>query len=461
MCRMFAKRDQKSLYFGLTIVPNDNFSNLPAQYSCQQDTHGTLVSEHRKELRMDELRVVRREDQTLIVANESGEEFRLVLESSALAEIRSIARQLSGAAKVSPRKIQALVRAGKTRQQIVDMTGADEIDIERYEEPVLAERRFILANAQDIAVRTSPAESGTQKFGSVIAERLIGLAATTIEWSAWKDEDTGWLIGLTFESHGVAHRAVWSFDHRKGLLSPLTPDAVNLSKQGELGDRLIPKLRAVDDAPTVERFDSGAFDHEKLEALPEDEHVDDALSDDFEPDFHNSAEISDLPHIGSHSPMSAGTEAALRAGHPSTGSIPIVSPEDEYARRREIDERAIKTSEEEAPNLGQTADLLDALRRRRDEREEFEATEEQVETHSNPVVSLHDVLRDEMDDDFSPVTASEPQTLPPQLEPTPPLTPVGDDTQSQEPKRSGKGRPSIPSWDDILFGTRSEEDPSD
>src|SRR5690606_28076656 len=59
-----------------------------------------------------------------------------------------------------------------------------------------------------------------------------------------------------------------------------------------------------------------------------------------------------------------------RAGHPSTGSVPVVDAASEFARRREIDQRAIKTPEPEQPDLGQTADLLDALRKRRGARGE-------------------------------------------------------------------------------------------
>jgi len=211
---------------------------------------------------MDELRLVRREDQSLIVATEAGEEYRLLVDETVLAELRHLSRPSRGAGKINPREVQALVRAGKSREEIAAATGLEESDIERYEEPVLAERRYILELARAVSVRTSPNEETEQEFGTVIAERLIGLRASDAEWSSWRDEEAGWMIGLDFDSHEVAHHAVWSFEHRKGLLTPITPDATSLSKLGEVGDRLIPKLRAVD---ADERFDSGAFDVTGLE----------------------------------------------------------------------------------------------------------------------------------------------------------------------------------------------------
>lgn len=409
---------------------------------------------------MDELRVVRREDQSLIVANEAGDEYRLVVDSGVLADLRHLARQASGGARINPREIQSLVRAGKSRAEIMELTGAEDSDIERYEEPVLAERRFILSSAQGVAVRTSPGEPSEERFGTVIAERLIGLAAKKIEWSSWRDEEAGWMIGLDFTSHEVSHHAVWSFEHRKGLLSPVTPDAVSLSRQGELGDRLIPKLRAVDASGEKDRFDSDAFDRDEL------------LSDEHEHAPTGVAAVSAVdPEVSDNTlpappQMSPGTEAAMRAGHPSTASIPVVNPEDEFARRREIDQRAIKTPEPEAPDLGQTADLLDALRRRRGARDTAPALTDDDssndEQEAAPVQQLPLRGLGEKNIPQPPRTAA-PEHQPAQATPLVPKAAEPDTQPSQDKKqgdsaKSGKRRTSIPSWDDILFGTRSEED---
>lgn len=406
---------------------------------------------------MDDLRLVRREDQSLIVATEGGEEFRLVVDETVLAELRHLSRPARGPVRANPREVQALVRAGKTRAEIARLTGLEESDIERYEEPVLAERRYVLERAQAVAVRTSPSDEAEQQFGTVIAERLVGLGAAGPEWASWRDDEAGWMIALTFRAGDAEHRAVWSFDHRKGLLSPLTPDAESLSKQGGVGDRLIPKLRAVD---STDRFDSGAFDPEKLTAGFDD---------------------------GEEAPVNLSGPVA--PDHPSTGSIPVVDAE-EYARRQHIEERAIKSPARELPDLGQTADLLDALRRRRGERDavDIEADgydEGAIERDPDPsedgrgeptakapvpfpgaapVMPFGTRVDDEPVSDETlelpvpPGTAAGQESadgdLPEDAEPREPLGPANDRG------RRGKGRASIPSWDDILFGTRSEDDPA-
>lgn len=397
---------------------------------------------------MDELRMVRREDRSLIVATESGEEYRLLVDETVLAELRHLGRPPRGPNRVNPREVQALVRAGKSREEIAEATGLDDADIERYEEPVLAERRYVLELAHAVPVRTSPGDEGEQQFGTVIAERLIALSAERAEWRSWRDEEAGWMIGLDFDSHDVAHRAVWAFEHRKGQLSPITPDAETLSKQGEVGDRLIPKLRAVD---ADERFDSGAFDPERLTPAGED---------------------------GDEDADAAPLTNPVSPDHPSTGSIPVLDADAEYARRQHIEERAIKTPAPELPELGQTADLLDALRKRRGERDASAPREEPAAPPLRfPGVAADD---DDADDDTAEVEGlwaadgrdgarRDPEQGPGQADDdaaTP--KPRGkrdeekpaDEKVADEKSRRGKGRAAIPSWDDILFGTRSDEDPA-
>jgi len=324
-----------------------------------------------------------------------------------------------------------MVRAGRTRAEIAAETGLEEADIERYEAPVLAERRYILERAHAVPVRLSPTDAEEQEFGTVIAERLVALDAIDPEWSSWRDEQAGWMVALTFTAQGNEHRAVWSFEHRKAVLAPLTPDADSLSKQGTIGDRLIPKLRAVE---AEERFDSGAFDPERL--------------------------IADFEIEDDAAPQPSGPVAP---DHPSTGSVPIVNLEAEYARRQQIEERAIKTPEPETPNLGQTADLLDALRKRRGERAASE--------HAEPAAEAP-ALRDPVQLPGAGAPAAEAAPAAPSIaEPTvDDSAPSGVDVNDEAPKqplgpapdksRRGKGRASIPSWDDILFGTRSDEDPA-
>ncbi|MEJ6490483.1 septation protein SepH [Leucobacter sp. USCH14] len=410
---------------------------------------------------MDELRFVRRDDRSLIVANDAGDEFRFVVDEAALSELRHLARREREPGKAGPREIQALIRAGKSRAEVASETGLDDADIERYEEPVLAERRYILERAHAVPVRTEAHDDSDQRFGAVIAERLAALGSETSEWAAWRDEERGWMVSLEFTSHDVGHRAVWTFEHRKGMLSPINPDAVNLSKQGDVGERLIPKLRAVDSSDRSGRFDSGAFDTDALPLNAVDE--------------------------GQASPEATRDEESAEAEQ-----HPLTDPNAEFARRREIDQRAISSDADAPADLSQTADLLDALRKRRGERDQgkrqggasaslepqeldlaaLSAADDDTGSGSRSAedASPHESPRPALPTEapaerpaaprsiwssagVTGTPAPAPSAVPERSEPAP----EASDSVERTPK---KGRASIPSWDDILFGTRSDEDPA-
>ncbi|WP_336659429.1 septation protein SepH [Leucobacter sp. USHLN153] len=433
---------------------------------------------------MDELRFVRRDDRSLIVANDSGEEFRFVVDDAALSELRHLSRRETSAAPVRPREIQALIRAGKTRAEVVALTGLADADVERYEEPVLAERRYILERAHAVPVRTGTHGDTDQRFGEVIADRLVSLGSDTSEWSAWRDPERGWMVSLEFISHDVAHEAVWSFEHRKGVLSPVNSDAVNLSKQGDVGDRLIPKLRAVDSrehSEQSERFDSGAFDSEELAGA--------------------SAGVEEAKR------QSADADGALEAAGEDAASGDVNA---EYQRRKEIDQRAISSDSAEPVDFSQTADLLDALRKRRGERNQGKQ-EAGLRPQPLDLDALGDSGEgsDRADQGSAPTSSRDtspqgPQRIAPEApvrdssasprsiwgnagvssslpaSPTRPAAPrpvagtqnsdasTAEDSEAPREESSGsdaerparKGRASIPSWDAILFGTRSDEDPA-
>lgn len=358
---------------------------------------------------MLELRFVERDERSLIVTDDNGVQYRVPVDDDMLSELRSLLRApRSDAPKVNPREIQSRLRAGEAREDVMEATGAELSDIERYEGPILAEFRYIIETARAVPVRTEHTiEDVEQVFGEIIDERLQQLEASATVWSSWRDEESGWMVKLTFESRSIHHEAVWSFDHKKQVLTPITPDAVNLSKQGEVGDRLIPTLRAVDAPAQGDRFDSGVFE---------------ALTDD-------PADLTD------------DSEEPGEANENATEPTPVkdTQTDSEYERRLEIEQRAIATAETPVENLGETADLLDALRRRRGAREAL-ASER---GHEAPATDAEQGTPS----DSAPVPSSEPDA--------PHALRIAQDSPERGAK---KGRTTIPSWDEILFGTRSDED---
>ena len=349
---------------------------------------------------MENVTIVGTEAGVLVLATESGERFGLPIYDVLQREIRRATRQAEPTAQklaASPRDIQAQIRAGLTAAEVAELLGISVDDVARFEGPVLAEREHIIGQALAVPVLIgNEVEPDAQPtFGVAVRAKLAEVEATSERWASWK-EDSGWVIKLEFTANDVGHDARWSFDPRRSALAPLNADATQLSRQGSLPEGLIPRLRAVEaDRVTSpykddSRFDSGAFGPRLLPA-PE-------------------AEVED-PSLPERSDPAAQDAAINRA--PATQTT---SPE--------------------------TADLLEALRRRRGQRESAPVLDDASEgerADSGPI-SLFDALEQ---------PAEDPAPAQPSAQASP--------SESSESSGRRRRRNAMPSWDEIVFGARTDE----
>ncbi|OCG75393.1 septation protein SepH [Microbacterium sediminis] len=349
---------------------------------------------------MDQLTVIGSEDGAIVLANESGQRFTVAVDDVLRSEIRKAGAVSRPARRTSasPREIQMHIRAGMSAEEVAELLGADLDDVRRFEGPVIAEREHIVNQALAVPVLIGSELDGDPNptFGVAIRAKLADLHASGERWTSWKDE-SGWVIKLEFTANEVDHDARWSFEPRRSALAPLNGDATQLSRQGPLPEGLIPRLRALD-VPTKDdtRFDTDAFGPRRL---PEPE-----------------------PEVPAEAP--AATVSALRGTSSSEAR--------DGATRRAPEDRA--TSPE-------TADLLEALRRRRGQREAAPMSDldESVARHpsrNGAPVALFDAM-----DEQPPVITEAPEPEP--------------DPEPEQSRR--RGRAAMPSWDEIVFGARSDD----
>ena len=337
-----------------------------------------------QDLRDRDLRVMGIESGALIAISDDGERFRIPIDEVLQSRLRQTVPDPGAGRKLSPREIQSHIRSGMSAADVASITGVPLEYIQKFEGPVLAEREFVLETALGVAVHASAdaQEPGGSTFGIAIRSRLHTLGAINEHWASWKDADAGWIVKLSYTAEQIDHDARWSFDPRKLSLSPLNPAATTLSQQGEAPSGLVPRLRAVSGTPQSDstRFDSGAFD------------------------------LGDTSSPAAPSP---------------------VSPVSRFAPAPEA---------ESSNDHNQTADLLDALRRRRGEREAAAyIDDEALAAHpSTGSIRLVDVPLPDFD--------SAPESSPQSTQPQPSVS------------KPRKGRASMPSWDDIVFGARSDDD---
>jgi hypothetical protein len=349
---------------------------------------------------MQDLRVIGSEDGALLVSDDDGIRYRLAVDDVLQLKLRQVTPDPSIGQRLAPKEIQAYIRSGMSAEDVATITGAPLDHIQRFEGPVIAEREFVVKSALDVPVHTvldpDPFAQGAT-FGSAIRARLHDLGAVGERWASWKDVSAGWIVKLSFSANQIDHDARWHFDPKKSALDPINNEAVTLSQQGEATGALIPRLRAVqheETVPETARFDSGAFDFTEAEA----------------PEVRER--VTELPHS------------------------------------------ATKPLHDEVTGMNQTADLLDALRRRRGERE--------AATYDD----------DEPPSPFAPATGSRAQTtnirlvdvpleVPNETDEAPAARKTGPQPSARNTgsqPRARKGRAAMPSWDEIVFGARPDDD---
>ena len=343
---------------------------------------------------MEQLKVIGTEDESLVLATESGDRFSLAVDDVLRIELRKARRDRETelpANRPSPREIQAHIRAGLSAQEVATLLGARVEDVARFEGPVLAEREHVVGQALAVPVLLGGDLEGDAHptFGSAVRAKLAEAGATGERWTSWK-EPTGWIVKLEFTASEVGHDARWGFEPRRGILSPLNADAIQLSRQGSLPEGLIPRLRALDAAVPKDdtRFDSGAFGPRRL------------------PD-------ADLESPELHAPTTPAVQQA-----------------------------AIKRSNDAVVTSAETADLLEALRRRRGQREPLPGIEDASSSRAHSPVALFDALEPGYDE--APMS-DEPE--PAYEQPASAVAEAG----------RRKGRSSMPSWDEIVFGARGDD----
>ncbi|MER7795744.1 septation protein SepH [Microbacterium sp. NPDC096154] len=358
---------------------------------------------------MESLTIIGTEDGRLVLATEAGQRFTLAIDDVMRSEIRKAQRDQSPvearAPLPSPREIQSHIRSGMSAEDVAELLGARVEDIRRFEGPVIAEREHIVGQALAVpvlmGVELEHDENPT--FGVAIRAKLAELGATGERWTSWK-ESSGWIVKLEFSANDVDHDARWSFEPRRSALSPLNGDATQLSRQGPMPEGLIPRLRALDTVAPTEaadgedsRFDSGAFGPRRL----------------VERDARVDSDATPAPE----------TEAPPSA----------------------VRERAAKRAPGGQAPSSDTADLLEALRRRRGQREPAPA----LEPEAAPEHSLRDRSGRERPAPVALFDAAlhAPEQAEDQRTPAP----------EQDEARRRRGRPSMPSWDEIVFGARSDD----
>ncbi|PYH00965.1 DUF3071 domain-containing protein [Arthrobacter stackebrandtii] len=427
---------------------------------------------------MAELRLVGVHDDGghLLLSGPNGDNYLLPLDEALRSAVgkgqnRTARAPSQAAARMSPREIQSMIRAGSTAADVAEASGHSIDQIRRYEGPVLAERDYIANQARTVEVAAAAPHNDVYRaaFGdeaipleAMVRHRLaaFGIDPKSLRWDAWREGAGAWTIAADFEpgtewaanSIGEPAPALWHFHSGRKSLQNANRWAQQLSELEPL-DSPVPerRLSAVADQP---------FDVEANGGEPA---VDPAGAPEDDPESPDFPGHGLLEMLRSRRGMRLGIDedgddelAAMLGSH-----VPGAHPRDEELYGTPAPEP--EDGGGERPKAVPFLQLAPTL-------------EDRDEPPAEPVNSVSEVSTETREVIVSgePVTflrparpvAAAPGTPAATADaaPAPSHAPAEDDGPSDtevaerlERKAAAKPkRSSVPSWDEIVFGTKGD-----
>jgi hypothetical protein len=318
----------------------------------------------------------------LMLETAEGVRYRLLVDDAVRRASRGEAQQQLDAPTLSPREIQEEIRVGRSIADIIAASGAPEQYVRKFAQPVLDELNHAVLNALTVRL-----EIAGDRFNEPTAREFGDIIKSRLAASGAGIERWS---ALKAPDHGFFIYCEFELNgETKKATWSYDPKRLALSPENEVAISLSSQDRLAAQAPRLR------------------------------PVATESTSVTE----------SLGETVDLVRYTP-TSSAPL----------------NIAPSAPEEPALSETADLLDALRKKRNERESVEQLDPHPSTEGLRIVEL-------VPEEIYPSDEPEPAFLETEVVPDPTPAPVNNDP-STSPKR---GRASIPSWDQIVFGTKTED----
>jgi Protein of unknown function (DUF3071) len=229
---------------------------------------------------------VHEDGEHLLLIGADGERFQMPVNEALRAAIRRDRPrlgqlQLEVDGGLRPRDVQALIRAGHSSEETASRAGWSVEKVHRYEGPILAEREHVAGLAQRVRLRSHTSFSSgasAPTLSSRVSERLKArdVEVPDASWDSWRTEGGPWIVVLTFAAGGRQRQASWSFDLADRTVSAMDDEARWLSEEVEEAKGPIPAPKP---RPAAGR-DTTVYDVEAeggLQAATREDRADDPL----------------------------------------------------------------------------------------------------------------------------------------------------------------------------------------
>lgn len=177
----------------------------------------------------------------LILGDVDGNRYRLPLDEP----LRAAARrdrprlgqlQIEIEGGMRPKDVQSMIRAGLSAEEAAERAGWPVEKVHRYEGPILAEREHIARLGQQVRLRGRGGSTEGITLGGRVAERLHSrqIDAVGARWDSRREDANRWVVTLFFNAGGRQRQAEWVFDPMARTATPLDDEARWLSEDDEI-----------------------------------------------------------------------------------------------------------------------------------------------------------------------------------------------------------------------------------
>lgn len=369
----------------------------------------------------------------LVVTAADGTDYLVPIEDRVRSALRQqAARSATAAVAVTPREVQSMIRSGMTPEEISAQTDWDVTRIERYETPIVAERAHVARLARSSLIRTHDRTGALPTLESRAVERLAarGVSLERVSWDSTRPEGGQWTVVITFVAGQRDRHASWRFDPATRSVDALDDEARWLSED----EQSLPR-----DLGTAAVFGRAHDTPDDLMSSMRERSRKRGRSRRTRPVGASDAAVTAAaaPQIDT---ADSGGDQGRPDAVPGQESFPEEAlPLEDFPYDPDTMGLPPSAHGHVEPDPAGDADHGD------DDSDESDESDETTE-HEPTLEDFFGTLLDpeqEPDDDGDQPGPEEPDP-----------EPAEDSEPGADGKARKRGRPSVPSWDDIMFGAR-------
>jgi hypothetical protein len=154
------------------------------------------------------------------------------------AEVEAVPRRLRSESALTPREMQARLRAGRTIDEVAAEAGVDHEWVARFAVPILAEQAQVVELARGQVYAKPRLGESTEPLGSSVLQNLSDRGVFLPDdvahsaWSAFQLHDSVWMVRFRYRSRGKDQEAQWEIDVPTGRLRARNRQASDLGYVG-------------------------------------------------------------------------------------------------------------------------------------------------------------------------------------------------------------------------------------